>query len=46
MSDVLKIISRTDAKIDAVLDTLVRRASHICGPIKRYYTNCGMVCTM
>jgi len=30
MSDVLKIISRTDAKIDAVLDTLVRRASHIC----------------
>ena len=31
MSDVLKIISRTDAKIDAVLDTLVRRASHICG---------------
>jgi class 3 adenylate cyclase len=31
MSDVLKIISRTDGKIDAVLDTLVRRASHICG---------------
>ena len=31
MSDVLKIISRTDAKIGAVLDTLVRRASHICG---------------
>ena len=30
MGDVLKIISRTDAKIDAVLDTLVRRASHIC----------------
>jgi GAF domain-containing protein len=30
-SDVLKIISRTDARIDAVLDTLVRRASHICG---------------
>ena len=30
MSDVLKIISRTDAKIDAVLDTLVRRASRIC----------------
>jgi adenylate cyclase len=29
-SDVLKIISRTDARIDAVLDTLVRRASHIC----------------
>jgi class 3 adenylate cyclase len=31
ISDVLKIISRTDARIDAVLDTLVRRASHICG---------------
>jgi hypothetical protein len=30
-SDVLKIISRTDARINAVLDTLVRRASHICG---------------
>jgi GAF domain-containing protein len=29
-SDVLKIISRADAKIEAVLDTLVRRASQVC----------------